>query len=134
MGTATNSTLPQYFLRGATRGEYFSVYSSKGLVSSEVEDSDSMESPAVMDRTRVPAMINIRFGALWRAPPPLAVLRMAAWTSWQAALWWLMLRPHGPGIPQQYGCMSRAYDIAGTHMLVRDRISRLVCHYRVVRI
>ncbi len=28
MGTATNSTLPQYFLRVAMRGEYFSVFSS----------------------------------------------------------------------------------------------------------
>jgi hypothetical protein len=28
MGTATNSTLPQYFLRAAMRGEYFSVFSS----------------------------------------------------------------------------------------------------------
>jgi hypothetical protein len=46
--------------------------------------------PVVMGCTPVSAMIRTRSGALWRAPPPLAVFRMAACMSWQAALWRLM--------------------------------------------
>jgi len=61
-----------------------------GPVSSEVGESDSMESPVVMGYVPVSAMTNTRFGVLCRAPPPLVVLRMAAWMSWQAALWRLM--------------------------------------------
>ena len=52
-----------------------------GSVSSEVGKSVSMESPVVMDWMPMFVMINIRSGALWRAAPPLADLRMAAWTS-----------------------------------------------------
>ena len=59
-------------------------------VSSEVGESYSMESHVVMGWLSVSAMTNIRSGALWRAPPLLAALRMAAYTSWQAALWRLM--------------------------------------------
>jgi hypothetical protein len=73
-----------------------------GSVSSEVEESDSMESPVVLGWMNVSAMTMIRSGALWRAAPPLAVLRMAAWTSWQAALWRLMrkasLSGHSPAM------------------------------------
>ncbi len=47
-------------------------------VPSEVVESDSMESPVVMGWTHVSAMTSTRSGALWRAPPPLVVLRMAA--------------------------------------------------------
>jgi len=36
-------------------------------------------------------------GSLWRAPFPLAVMRMAACTSWQAALWRLMRRASWSG-------------------------------------
>jgi hypothetical protein len=61
-----------------------------GTASSEVGESDSMEFPVVMGCMHVSDMTSIRSEALWRAPPPLAVLRMAAWTSWQAALWRLM--------------------------------------------
>ncbi len=53
-----------------------------GLASSEVGESDSKESPVVMDCALVFAMTSIRFEALWRVPPPLAVLHMAAWTKW----------------------------------------------------
>ena len=47
-------------------------------VSSEVGESVSMESPVVKDWMHVCAMIRIRSGALWKAAPPLADLRMAA--------------------------------------------------------
>jgi hypothetical protein len=63
-----------------------------GSVSSEVGEKDSMESPVVMGCVPVSAMTNTRSVALWRAPPPLAVLRMVAWMTWQAALWRLMRR------------------------------------------
>ncbi len=56
------------------------------LASSGVVESDSMESLVVMSLLPVSAMTKIRPGAVWRAPPPLAVLRMAAWMSWHAAL------------------------------------------------
>ncbi len=62
------------------------------LVSSEVGESDSMESLVVTGCVPVSAMTTTRSGALWRSPPPLAVLRMTAWMSWHAALWWLMRR------------------------------------------
>jgi hypothetical protein len=62
----------------------------EGSVTSEVGGSDSMESLVIMGWTHVSAIISVRSGALWRAPPPLAVLRMSAWTSLQAALWRLM--------------------------------------------
>ena len=72
------------------------------LVSSAVEESDSMESPVVMGCVSVSAMVRTRSGALCRAPPPLAVLRMAAWTSWHAALWGLIRKAswsgHSPAI------------------------------------
>ncbi len=58
-----------------------------GLVSSEVGESDSMESPVVMGCVLVSAITSSMSGALWRAPYPLAVLRMATLNSWQAALW-----------------------------------------------
>ena len=51
------------------------------LVSSEVGESDSMDSPVVMGCGPVSALTSTRSGALWRAPPPLAVLRMSAWMS-----------------------------------------------------
>ncbi len=68
-----------------------------GSVSSVLGESDSMESLVVMGWTPASAMTNIRSGALLRAPPPLAVLRMAACTSWQAALWRLMRRASWSG-------------------------------------
>ena len=52
-----------------------------GSVSSEVGDSVSMEFPVVMGWMLVFAMTRIKSGALWRAAPPLVVLRMASWTS-----------------------------------------------------
>jgi hypothetical protein len=60
------------------------------FVSSEVGESDSMESPVVMGCVPVSTMTKTRSGVLWRTPPPLAVLQMAAWMSWHAALWRLM--------------------------------------------
>ena len=60
------------------------------VCSSGVGERDWMSSPVVMGCTPVSAMIRTRSGALWRAPPPLAVFRMAACMSWQAALWRLM--------------------------------------------
>ena len=67
--------------RGANRScGMFSVVGD-GSVSSEVGESDSMESLVVMDWTHVSAMTRIRSGALCRAAPPLADLRMTAWTS-----------------------------------------------------
>ena len=68
-----------------------------GSVSSEVGESVSMESPVVRDWMHVSAMTKIRSGALWRAAPPLADLRMAAWTSWHAALWRLMRKASWSG-------------------------------------
>jgi hypothetical protein len=62
------------------------------LVSSRVVGKYSMKSPVVMGWVPVSAMTNSRSGALWMAPPPLRILRMAAWISCQAALWWLMRR------------------------------------------
>ncbi len=76
--------------RGANQSCGMLYLVGDGLVSSEEEDMDSMESLVVIDRTHVSAMINLRSGALWRAPRPLAVLRMAARTSWQAVLCRLM--------------------------------------------
>ncbi len=67
--------------RGATQTCGMVSLVEDGSVSSEVVESDSMESPVVMSWTHVSVMTSIRSGALWRAPPPLAVLRMAAWTS-----------------------------------------------------
>ncbi len=57
-----------------------------GLVSTEVGESDTMESPVVMGCVPVSVVTMTRSGALWRAPPSLAVLRMAAWMRWLAAL------------------------------------------------
>ncbi len=68
-----------------------------GSASSEMGESDSTESPLVMGCTPLSVMTNIRSEAPWRAPPPLAVLRMAAWTSRQAALWRLMRRASWSG-------------------------------------
>ena len=86
------SSAADLFRRGWGANQSCGIFSvvGDGSVSSEVGESDSMESPVVMGRTHVSAMTNIRSSALWRAPPPLAVLRMAAWTSWQAALCQLM--------------------------------------------
>ena len=55
------------------------------LLSSEVGEIESMESPMVMGCVSVSAMANTWSGALWRAPPILVVLRLAAWMSWHAA-------------------------------------------------
>jgi hypothetical protein len=49
-------------------------------VSSYVEESDSRGSPVTMDCVPISAMTMTRFGALWRAPPPFAVLRIVAGT------------------------------------------------------
>ncbi len=72
------------------------------LVSSEVGESYSMDSPGVMGCVHVSAMSITRSGALWRAPPPLTVLRMAAWMSSHATLWRLMRKAswskHSPAI------------------------------------
>ncbi len=70
-------------------GGGFSVVGDR-LGSSEVGESDSMESTVVMGYLPVSAMTSTKSGGLWRAPPPLAVLRMAAWMSWRAALRRLM--------------------------------------------
>ena len=72
------------------------------LVSSAVEERDSVESPVVMGCVSVSVMTNTRPDALWRAPPPLAFLRMSAWISWHAALWRLIRKvswsKHSPAI------------------------------------
>ena len=72
------------------------------LESSEVGESDSMEAPVVMGCVPVSSMTSTRSSAIWKAPPLLAVLRMAAWMSWQAALCRLMRRAlwsgHSPAI------------------------------------
>ena len=56
----------------------------------------------VMGYVPVPVVTSTRSGVLWSAPPPLAVLRMAAWISWHAALWRLIRRTswsgHSPAI------------------------------------
>ena len=52
-----------------------------GSPSSTVEDSDSWDLLVVVDNVPVSSMTRTRSGALWRAPPPFEVLRMAAWTS-----------------------------------------------------
>ena len=83
--------------RGANQSSGMVSVVGDGSVSSEVGESDSMESPLVMGWTPVSAMTNVRSGALWRAPPPLAVWRMAAWTRWHAALWRLMRRASWSG-------------------------------------
>jgi hypothetical protein len=51
------------------------------LVSSRMGESDSMESLVVMEWVPVSVITNTRSGALWRAPPPFAILRKAAWVS-----------------------------------------------------
>ena len=76
-------------MEGGGGGEWVSVGGER-LVSSAVEESDSMDSPVVMGCRPVSVMTSTRSDALWRAPHPLAVLRMAAWMSWHAALWRLM--------------------------------------------
>jgi hypothetical protein len=78
--------------RGANQSCGMAPVVGDGTASSEVREGDSMESHVVMGYTPVTAMTSMRSEALWRAPPPLAVLRMAAWTSWQAALWRVMRR------------------------------------------
>ena len=78
--------------RGANQSCGMAPVVGDGAASSEVGESDYMESPVVMGCMLVSAMTSTRSEALWRAPPPLVVLRMAAWTSWQAALWRLMRR------------------------------------------
>ncbi len=45
-----------------------------GLVSSEVGESASMESPVVMGCVPVSAITSIRSGTLWKAPSPLSGL------------------------------------------------------------
>ncbi len=83
--------------RGASQScEVVSVVGDKS-VSSEVEESDSMESPIVMGWMPVSAMTNCRSGALWMVYPPLAALRMAAWIGWQDSLWRLMRRASWSG-------------------------------------
>ncbi len=101
-----------------------------GLVSTEVGERDSMESPVVMGCMPVSSMTKTRSGALWRAPPPLGVLQM----SWHAALWRLMRRALCSGHSRQYAYTSPACGRAGTKMLVRGRISWLICRYKLVRI
>ena len=59
-------------------------------VPSEVGEIDYMDSHVVMGCVPVSAMTSTRSGALWRAPTPLVVLRMAACMNWQAAFWRLM--------------------------------------------
>ena len=54
--------------------------------SSSVEESDFRDWFVVMDCVPVSAMTRTRSGALWRASPPFAVLRIMAWTSCHAAL------------------------------------------------
>jgi hypothetical protein len=78
--------------RGANQSCGMAPVVGDGTASSKVGESDSMESLVVMGCTHVSAMTSMRSKLLWRAPPPLAVFRMAAWTSWQAALWRLMRR------------------------------------------
>ncbi len=60
------------------------------LLSPDVRESDSVESPVVMGCVPVSVMTRTESCALWRAPPPLAVLRMVAWMSWHDALLRLM--------------------------------------------
>ena len=48
------------------------------VCSSWVGERDLMSSPVVMGYVPVSAITRTRSGELWRAPPPLAVLRMAA--------------------------------------------------------
>ncbi len=83
--------------RGANQSCGMAPVVGDGTASSEAGERDSMESLVVMGCTPVYAMTSIRFEALWRAPPPLSVLRMAALTSWQAALWRLMRRASWSG-------------------------------------
>ena len=88
------------------------------LVSFAVEGSDSMESPVVMGYVPVSAITNLRSGALWRAPPPLEVLRMAAWISWHAALCRLIRMAswsgHSPAIcVQESGLCQRGQSSVG---------------------
>ena len=85
--------------RGAHQSCGMAPVVGDGTASSEVGESYSMESPVVMGCMHVSAMTSTRSKALWRAPPPLAVLRMVAWTSWQAALWRLMRRASWSGHP-----------------------------------
>jgi len=83
--------------RGASQSCDMVSLVGDGSMSSEGGESYSMESLVVMGWTPVSAMTNVRSGTLWRAPHPLAVLRMAAWTSWQAALWRLMRKASWSG-------------------------------------
>ena len=83
--------------RGANQSCGMGFVLGDGSVSSEVGESVSMESPVVTDWMHVSDMNMIRYGALWRDAPPLADLRMTAWTSWHAALWRLMCRASWSG-------------------------------------
>ena len=55
-------------------------------MSSVGEERDFRESPVVMGCVPRSAMTKTRSGALWRAPPSLEVVRMAACISWHATL------------------------------------------------
>ncbi len=106
-----------------------------GLASSEVGESDSKESPGVMGCTLVSAMTNIRSEALWRAPPPLAVLCMAAWTSWQAALWRLMRRAswtgHSPAMwVQESDMWHSGHAFVGARLYRMASLPLYMCPYR----
>ena len=93
--------------RGANQSYCIVSVVGDGSVSFEVGEGDTMESHVVMGWTHVFAVTGIRSGALWRAP--LAILRMAAWTSWQAALRRLMRKAswsgHSPVMEVQDSCM-----------------------------
>ncbi len=68
-------------VRGANQSYWWVSVVGGRLVSSEVGESDSMESPVVMDCVPVSTMTSTRSGALWRAPPLLVVFRIATWMS-----------------------------------------------------
>ncbi len=64
--------------RGANQSCKVIYVDGDRLVSAEVEETDAMESLVVMGCVPVSAVTMTRSGALWRAPPPLGVLWMAA--------------------------------------------------------
>ena len=76
--------------RGASQSWGWVSVTLRRVCSSGVGERDLMSSPVVMGCVPVSAIAKRRSGALWRAPPPLAVLRMAACMSWHAALCRLM--------------------------------------------
>ena len=124
--------------RGANQSRGMVFVGGGESVSSEVGKNAFMESYVVMGWMHVSAMTMIRSDALWRAAPPLAVLRMAAWISWHVALWRLMRRDswsgHSPAMwVQESGMWHSGRSYVGACPYPKASLPLYSCPYRNFR-